>query len=286
VIDLAATDLPALDNLAGRELADAIATVLGSFERSAGPVSLRNLAEAAQRAGKLAGDLQLAQSQIAAAVRADHARRLAIGLRPRFRFAGGRVGLMDWFLDGELSRLEREALAAVERYRDAARRAFASKAAELPGHAFVELCVLLLERLGVSDLRQVKFPGASGAETQLTGVLHAPAGLVPGRVGVGEGIRLAIVIRKDGRDVGRERVTELRGSLHHYENARVGWILSAGQVLSGAREEANAEGSLPVTLLDGLTLARLCEEHAVAVVRSVHPVAVPDVDLFEALRST
>ena len=109
---------------------------------------------------------------------------------------------------------------------------------------------------------------------------------MPGRIGTGEGLRIALVIRKDGRDVGRERVTELRGSLHHYENARMGWILSAGQVLSGAREEANAEGSLPVTLLDGLTIARLCEEHNVAVIRATHPVAVPDLDLFEALRSS
>jgi hypothetical protein len=185
-----------------------------------------------------------------------------------------------------VARYERDAIAAVERYRDAARRAFAHKCGELPGYAFVELCVLLMERLGVAEIRPVKFPGSSGAEAQFSGVLHVPGGVLPGRVGTGEGLRLAIVVRKDGRDVGRERVTELRGSVHHYDGARMGWIFSSGQILSGAREEAVVEGSLPVSLLDGVTIARLCEEHDVAVIRATFPVAVPDVDLFEALRSS
>jgi hypothetical protein len=225
------------------------------------------------------------QSQIAAAVRADNARRAAAGLRPRLRLAGGRVGLTDWLLDPDLARLERDALAAISRYREAARRAFVRKLAELPGHAFVELCVLVIERVGATQLRPVKFPGASGSETHLGAVLHAPAGVAPGVVGAGEGLKVAIAIRRDGRDIGRERVTELRGTVHHYGTCAVGWILTAGQVLSGAREEAAAPGVLPVTLLDGAAIARLCEEYGLAVVQAQHPIAIPDVDLFEALRA-
>src|SRR5262249_55490834 len=148
VIELTAGDGHALDDLAGRELSDAVAVILMTFDRNAGAVSLRNIAETAQRRGRLAGDAQLAQSQVAAAVRADQRGRSAAGQRPRFRSAGGRVALTDWLLPGALARLEQEALAAVERSRDAARRAFARKLGELPGHAFVEVCVLALEKIG------------------------------------------------------------------------------------------------------------------------------------------
>ena len=286
VIEISPSEAPSQDSLAGRDLADAVHMILGTFDRTIGAVSLRQIAETAQRKGKLTGDTQFIQSQVAAVTRADNARRAAAGQRPRFRLAGGRVGLTDWLLDGDLSRLERDALAAIARYRDAARRAFVRKLNELPGHAFVELCVLLLERVGAMQLRQIKFPGASGSETHFSAVLHTPSSPLSGAVGSGEGIRVAIGIRRDGRDVGRERVSELRGMIHHYGPCSLGWLMTAGQVLSGAREEASVLGVLPVTLLDGQAIARLCEDHEVAVVVAHHPLAIPDVDLFEALRAS
>jgi hypothetical protein len=276
VIELTGGEGHPLDDLAGRELADAITAILSSFDRNAGAVSLRQIAETAQRRGRLTGDPQLAQSQVAAAVRADNARRIAAGSRPRFRLAGGRVALTDWLLSGDLARLEQEALAAVERYRDGARRAFARKLGELPGHAFVEICVLALERIGVSQLRAVRRPGAPGGETHFSGILRAAA----------DELKVAIVIRRDGREVGRERVTELRGSLHHYGPATVGWIFTAGQMLSGAREEAAIPGTPPIALYDGLAVARLCEDNDVAVIRARLPIAIPDIDLLEALRAS
>ena len=276
VIDLTGGDAHALDDLAGKDLADAVAALLATFDRNAGAVSLRQIAEAAQRRGRLQGDVQLVQSQIAAAIRADNARRTASGQRQRFRFAGGRVALTDWLLSSDLARYEQEALAAVERYRDAARRAFARKLGELPGHAFIEVCMLALDRAGISQLRAIRRAGAPGGEAHFAGVLRS----------VGEDMRVAVVIRRDGREVGRERVTELRGALHHYGPASSGWILTAGQVLSGAREEATAPNAPPIQLFDGLGVARLCEDHDVAVLRARLPIAIPDVDLLEALRAS
>jgi hypothetical protein len=277
LIELTGGDGHALDDLAGRELSDAVVAILSTFDRNAGAVSLRQIAETAQRRGRLSGEAQLVQSQVAAAVRADNARRLVAGQRPRFRLAGGRVALTDWLLSGDLARLEAEALAAVERYRDAARRAFARKLGELPGHAFVEICVLALEKIGVSQLRALRRPGAPGGETHFTGILRAAAA---------DELRLAIVLRRDGREVGRERVADLRGSLHHYGPAAAGWIFTAGQMLSGAREEAAVAGAAPIALFDGLAVARLCEENDVAVIRARLPIAIPDVDLLEALRAS
>jgi hypothetical protein len=276
VIELTGGDAHALDDLAGKDLADAVAALLGTFDRNAGAVSLRQIAEAAQRRGRLQGDVQLVQSQIAAAIRADNARRTASGLRQRFRFAGGRVALTDWLLSSDLARYEQEALAAVERYRDASRRSFARKLGELPGHAFIEICMLALERAGISQLRAIRRAGAPGGEAHFAGALRS----------VGDEMRVAVVIRRDGREVGRERVTELRGALHHYGPATAGWILTAGQVLSGAREEAAAPNAAPIQLFDGYGVARLCEEHDVAVLRARLPIAIPDVDLLEALRAS
>ncbi|WP_437752109.1 HTH domain-containing protein [Sorangium sp. So ce1389] len=276
VIELTGGEGHALDDLAGRDLADAVAGILSTFDRNAGAVSLRQIAETAQRRGRLVGDVQLVQSQVAAAVRADNARRTAAGQRPRFRFAGGRIALTDWLLPGDLARLEQEALAAVDRYRDAARRAFVRKLSELPGHAFVEICVLALERIGLGQLRAVRRAGAPGGESHFSGALRT----------AGDEIKLALVIRRDGREVGRERVTELRGSLHHYGPATAGWILTAGQMLSGAREEAAIPGTAPISLFDGLAVARVCEDNDVAVLRARLPIAIPDVDLLEALRAS
>jgi len=286
VIELSSKDMPKLDDVAGRDLADAVILVLSSFDRTVGAVSLRQIAETAQRHNKLSGDLQLAQSHIAACVRADNARRLRLGTRPRFRMAGGRIGLTDWMLDSDLARFERDVQQALSRYREAAKKAFSRKCSELPGHAFVELVLMVLERVGAQGIHPVKFPGASGAEVHFAATLHAPAGMSPGRMGVGTGMPLAVVIRKDGRDIGRERVTELRGSAHHYDGAKMGWIFTAGQLLSGAKEECASEQVMPVTLLDGPAIAEICAEYGVAVVRSENPVAIPDVDLFEALRSS
>jgi hypothetical protein len=270
------SDGPALDDLAGRDLADAVAFWLNTLDRNGGQVSLRQVAETAQRRGRLSGDLQLAQSQIAAAIRADSARRLANGQRVRFRFSSGRVALTDWLLGSELSRLEAEAHAAVERYREASRRALLRKLQELPGHALVELVLLSLERAGMGQIRAVRRPGMPAGEAHFSAVQ---------RTSYGE-VKTAIVVRRDGREIGRERVSDLRGSLHHYGPAAAGWMMTTGQVLSGAREECATANAPPIALCDGIGFARLCEENEVAVVRARMPIALPDVDLLEALRAS
>lgn len=80
--------------------------------------------------------------------------------------------------------------------------------------------------------------------------------------------------------MGRERVAELRGSLHHYGQDDGGVDLTAGQMLSGAREEAAVPGTAPIALYDGLGVARLCEENDVAVLRARLPIAQSRISIF------
>ena len=66
----------------------------------------------------------------------------------------------------------------------------------------------------------------------------------------------------------------------------MGWLFTSGQVLSGAREEAAMPNASPISLTDGFGLAKLCEELEIAVVKARMPIAIPDIDLLEALRAS
>ena len=263
------------EELAGKELADATLMVMTAFDRNAGPIPVRAIAEQLARRGRLTGDPQAAQTQLSASLRADNLRRLAAGQRPRFRFAAGqRVAPTDWALGPDLARLEQEVGAAVERYREASRRAMLRRIQELPGHTFLELALLGLERIGMAQIKAVRRAGSPGGEAHFSAV-H--------RTGTDE-IRTAIVVRKDGREIGRERVADLRGALHHYGPANAGWLVTTGQVLSGAREEATATGAVPIALYDGLAFCKVMEDNDVAVIRTRFQIAIPDLELLEAIR--
>ena len=227
------------------------------------------------RRGRLSGDPAAASVQLSASIRADNLRRQSQSQRPRFRISGGsRVALTDWILGQDLARLEQDVIAAVDRYREAARRTMLRRVQELPGHAFVELALLALERTGMTQLKAIRRAGSPGGEAHFSGV-H--------RTGTDE-IRTAVVIRKDGREIGRERVTDLRGALHHYGPATSGWLVTTGQVLSGAREEAATLAASPIALFDGLAFCKLLEENDIAVIRTRFPIAIPDLELLDLLR--
>ena len=268
------------DDLSGRELADATVMILSGFDRTQGPVQTRSVVDALLRRGRLGADSRdtvLASAQLTAALRADNMRRLVAGQRPRFRFAlsnqGSRIALTDWSLSSDLVRLELDAIAAIERYREAGRRAMLRKLQELPGHALIELVLLGLERVGMTSIRTVRRAGAPGGEAHFAAV-H--------RTGTDE-IRTAVVVRKDGREIGRERVSDLRGALHHYGPASAGWLITTGQVLSGAREESGAPAA-PIALFDGIAVCKLLEDNDVGVIRTRLTTSIPDLELFDTLR--
>ncbi len=150
--------LPEGDELAGRDLADAALVVLSAFDRNAGPVPIRSVVEHLVRRGRLGGDPALASTQLSASLRADNLRRGVLGQRARFRFASGsRVAPTEWLLGSDLVRLEQDVMIAVDRYREGARRTFLRRVQELPGHSFVELALVALERIGMTQVA----PGAS-----------------------------------------------------------------------------------------------------------------------------
>lgn len=257
----------------GKDLGDAIAAILAGGDRS--PLGVGRIAELLVRKGRLTGEAGQHHQAVAAAVRADIAAHAARARRHRFRvLGGGRFALTEWAYPAEALRHEAEATAVADRQRDAVYRAFFKRLAELPGPAAAELVASWLGSLGAQNLRVVRRPGASGAELHLACTLKR---------GVEE-TRIAVVVRRDMREVGRERVIEMRGALQHYGPASAAWIVTTGAVLSGAREEAATPAAAPVALFDGTAFGRALEEAGIGIRRASLPLAVLDLDLLDTLR--
>ncbi len=258
----------------GRSLADNVARALAGFDRSRGPVSLQNVADAVRRKLRANGELTLTAGAVAAAAAADNLRAEREGRMPRFRIGGGRLALAEWSRDRRVEAQQRLVETQVAKLREMTRRSLLDALRGLSQKGLGELLVVALEQAGVQDIAPVRRPGTHGAELHLQGVVRGATGAIP----------VAILIRRDGKDIGRERVTELRGALHHYGPATQGWLITTGQVLSGAREEAGVPGAAPVTLTDGLELARLCEQFGVGVTTTRIEIPVVDVSLLETLQ--
>jgi restriction endonuclease Mrr len=238
-----------------------------------GAIPLRQLAEQGLRKVRAKVELQALQDALTDAVRAEIVRARAERRRPRYVLHGRAVAATDWGMDGEVLRLEKELLAAAARYREAFARSLGERLQGLPPRALGDLFTLLLNQLGFEDVQPVRRQGAHNQELHFSAIARAPSG----------DRQTAIILRRDGRDIGRERVIDLRGALHHYAGAQAGFLVTTGQVLSGAREEAAMPNAAPVSLLDGAAVAKLCSQHGVGVAFTELRVPTVDVELMDSL---
>ncbi len=238
-----------------------------------GAIPLRQLAEQGVRRVRAKVEIQTLQDALADAVRSEVVRARSERRRPRFALHGRGVSSTDWGLDPEVLRAEKELLAAATRHREAFQRSLGERLQSLPPRALSDLFSLLLNQLGFEEVQQVRRQGAHNQELHFSAIARSPSG----------DRATAIILRRDGRDIGRERVIDLRGSLHHYAGAQAGLLATTGQVLSGAREEAAVPNAAPVSLLDGATIARLCAQHGVGVAFTELRVPMVDIELMDSL---
>jgi HB1/ASXL restriction endonuclease-like protein with HTH domain/restriction endonuclease len=271
---LAEGDVRRTDDLTPASVLALLEQILPSFSRQ-GSAPIKVLAEQAQRRGRLRADSQALQDAILDAVRSEFVRARYERRRSRFRLSGRSVSLTEWGLDSDVVRLERDLFGVSERHIEAFQRSFGRRLQELGSRALTDFFSLLLGQIGFVEIRPVKRAGAHNQEVHLAAVARSPAGDIP----------TAIIVRRDGRDIGRERIIELRGALHHYGGAHAGLLATTGQVLSGAREEARAQNAAPVALLDGLSLAKLATQHGLGVNWIELRVPTLDLELFEALKN-
>ncbi|HEX2679151.1 MAG TPA: restriction endonuclease, partial [Polyangiales bacterium] len=196
--------------------------------------------------------------------------------RPRFRIRSGRVLLAEWQASRTLARTEQDLLAAADRYGNELRRSLIHKLSELPAAGFAEIVATWLNAEGVTALRAVRRPDSSTSEFHFAGTLKRGS----------EETRLAIIVVRGNREVTRENVIDVRGSLHHYGQATSAWIVTTARTTSGAREEAAMQGAAPCSLFDGMALATSMERVGVAVRSHVIAHHELDFELFEALGDT
>jgi len=251
---------------------DALYEAMVKQNSSRAGISAQSLADSLRR--KFKGELSLNGPALIAVAATDNLARKRRGAAPRFRLAGSQLALTDWLFDRKFADKNEELLRASEQIQKATLRLLAEELRRLPQRAVGELVLILLESMGVSGMTQVRRPGAHGSELHLSGLLTRNGAVhVP----------VAIVIRRDARDIGREKVTELRGALHHYGSASMGWLITTGQVLSGAKEEAQGLGASPITLTGRSELAELFLAHGIGVKSHSIEIPVVDVALFESL---
>jgi restriction endonuclease Mrr len=241
-----------------------------------GSIPIRQLAEQGVRRVRAKVEIQALQEAIADVVRAEVVRARAERRRPRFVIHGRAVSATEWGLDPEVVRIEKELQGLVARYKEAFQRSFGERLQTLQPRAMGEFFTLLLSQMGFEDIQPVRRQGAHNQEMHFSAVARSATG----------DIATAIIVRRDGRDIGRERVIDLRGALHHYADAQAGLLATTGQVMSGAREEARVPNAAPVTLLDGAAVARIAAQHGAGVAFQELRLPTVDAELFDSLTAS
>jgi hypothetical protein len=252
----------------GRDLSDAIETALRGRSRQAR--TLHQVAEALIEGGRLSGSAATLAPTLSAAIRGDNAKRLATGRRPRFREGEGQVALLEWELPNEAVNAERDAIRAADRQRQSIRRTLIRRLKDLPDGALLELLATWLNAVGVHSLRAVR---SEAGDFNLAGTLRRGPEETP----------LAISIYRGRQAVDNDAVVALRGRLHDFDHARIGWVITLGKAAEAASTEAHAEGAAPCAVFDGDALASSMEEVGVGLSRMSLPLAVLDIDLLDSL---
>ncbi|HXS19032.1 MAG TPA: hypothetical protein VN764_17660, partial [Polyangiaceae bacterium] len=173
-------------------LADAIYQTLSKQGPARGGVSCQGLADSLRK--KFRGELGLTGPALVAVVVADNLARERGAQLPRFRVNGTQLSLTEWGHDRKFAEKCDELMRVADHVQKATQRALVEELRKLQQRAVGELVLVLLGRMGVDGLSVIRRPGAHGSELHLSGYLSQNGAL---RTAV------AIVIRRDARDVGR-----------------------------------------------------------------------------------
>ena len=214
--------------------------ILSGAER---PMSLRELAALGVERMLMPDAFVREAGSLVAALQEDNRRRESAGRKPLFAIDGDQVSLGAVPEPGE-----RPALAASVRapaspveMRRTALAALRRRLRECDGPTIEYLVARLLEMTGLHEVKVAK----RGRESVVfTGRR---------RMGLAD-VRHAIRVLRNGADVGRRDVTEVRRDLGHY-GAQIGVLVTSGEAHREARAEAAVAGQMPVLLLAGEAFA-------------------------------
>ena len=214
--------------------------ILSGAER---PLSLRELAALGVERMLMPDAFVRDAGSLVAALQEDNRRRESAGRKALFAVDGDIVSLGAVPEPGERpapvaaprapsspAEMRRTALAALRR-----------RLRECDGPTVEYLVARLLEKTGLHEIKVAK----RGRESVVfTGRR---------RMGLAD-VRHAIRVLRNGADVGRRDVTEVRRDLGHY-GAQIGVLVTSGEAQRDARGEATVAGQMPVLLLAGEAFA-------------------------------
>ena len=214
--------------------------ILSGAER---PLSLRELAALGVERMLMPDAFVREAGSLVAALQEDNRRRESAGRKALFAVDGDVVSLGAVPEPGE-----RPALVAAARgpaspaeMRRTALAALRRRLRECDGPTIEYLVARLLEKTGLHEVKVAK----RGRESVVfTGRR---------RMGLAD-VRHAIRVLRNGADVGRRDVTEVRRDLGHY-GAQIGVLVTSGEAQREARAEATVAGQMPVLLLAGEAFA-------------------------------
>jgi hypothetical protein len=233
--------------------------ILSGAER---PLSLRELAALGAERMLMPEAFVRDGGSLAAALREDNRRREAAGRKALFAIEGDLVSLGAVPEPGERpapvvaartpsspAEMRRTALAALRR-----------RLRECDGPTIEYLAARLLEKTGFGEVKVAKRGRDSVVFTARR------------RLGLAD-VRHAIRVLRNGADVGRRDVTDVRRDLGHY-GAQIGVLVTSGEAQREARGEATVAGQLPVLLVAGEAFAEAFADATLA----CRIVSIPEAD--------
>ncbi len=253
-------------------LADAAYEVLRT-QGDGRPVHYRQIADMAVKRRLVRPDAPDVWRALRAAMLQESRDRQGQGLRPRIRHHGnGLFALATRRLEPELMTAEKELTGKHAELRALTRIALRRRLGRLPPTAFEHLVRVLLERVGYTELANIK---------RGEGVTYYGAVLARGALPV----RVLIGIRAGEGDLGRKAVGELRVGVR-LKQFEEGLLIGVGRLGPDGLAEARqglAVGGAAMSVIDGDALADLLIRHGVGVLKVQLPVEYLDPELFADL---
>lgn len=215
-----------------------------------------------------------AELTVQSAMLNDNQLRKNNGQRPLFTYLGGqRWGLSEWGMSAEMLKHEKSIMLASEKCREEASSILSDALDDIPGEAFEQLILSLLERVGYQQIKISK--RGSGDDVFFSASL---------RQGMSS-IRVCVqVIGDNARDLSVDDVTQLRGTLHHY-GANEAIIVHLGAISRAANEEAQEVKLAPVTIIERRNVVDLMIQHGLGVRTYNAPVVMLDQAYLHAMQS-
>ena len=227
---------------------DAAERVLGS-QADARPMHYRELTERALDLGLLATKGRTPEATMYSQILTEIQRKTRRGEVPRFvRHGRGLFGLSRWTTTGLAHQ--------IEQHNEQVRKELHKQLATMQPEQFEQLIGRLLGDLNFEKVAVTPISKDGGID-------------VRGTLVVGDVIhtRMAVHVKRWKKNVQRQEVQQLRGSLGAHEQ---GLIITTSDFSPNAREEAARSDATPVALMNGEQLVGLLVENGIGVRRTSH----------------